>query len=236
MTFKESGKLKAVTFSFDDGTSEDKRLIELFNKYGLKSTFNLNSNCLGKKHTSVCDGEKRDNFRYSAEELPEIYKGHEVAVHTLDHINLTQQTDEEIIRQVEEDRANLSKIMGYEVVGMAYPCGGVNCNEHVAEVIKNNTGIKYARTTLKTDSFDLQDNLYLYVPSNAYHAYTYEKTMTLCKRFLETPADKPQILYLWGHSYEIAFGENRWEYMEDICRIISGYDDIFYGTNAEVLL
>lgn len=236
MTFKESGKLKAVTFSFDDGVSQDKRLIELFNKYGLKGTFNLNSNGLGKKHISVCDGERRDNFRFSAAELPEVYKGHEVAVHTLDHANLTQQTDEEIIRQVEEDRLNLSEIMGYEVVGMAYPCGGVNCNEHVAEIVKNHTGIKYARTTLGTPSFDLQDNLYLYVPNNVYHAYTYEKTMALCKRFLETPTDKPQICYIWGHSYEIDFGENRWEHMEDICKLISGHDDIFYGTNAEVLL
>ena len=34
---------KALTFSFDDGTIFDKRLIELFNKYGMKCTFNLNS-------------------------------------------------------------------------------------------------------------------------------------------------------------------------------------------------
>ena len=63
-TFKNSGKFKAVTFSFDDGVSQDKRLIDLFDKYGLKGTFNLNSNLLGKKHISVCDGEKRDNFRF----------------------------------------------------------------------------------------------------------------------------------------------------------------------------
>jgi len=33
---------KAITFSFDDGVVQDIRLIELMNKYGLKSTFNLN--------------------------------------------------------------------------------------------------------------------------------------------------------------------------------------------------
>lgn len=38
-----NGKKKAVTFSFDDGVTQDIRLIEIFNKYGLKGTFNLNS-------------------------------------------------------------------------------------------------------------------------------------------------------------------------------------------------
>ena len=38
-----NGKMKAVTFSYDDGVTQDKRLIELFNKYGLKATFNINS-------------------------------------------------------------------------------------------------------------------------------------------------------------------------------------------------
>ncbi|HNX14524.1 MAG TPA: polysaccharide deacetylase, partial [Oscillospiraceae bacterium] len=33
-------KKKAVTFSYDDGVTQDIRLIELFNKYGMKATFN----------------------------------------------------------------------------------------------------------------------------------------------------------------------------------------------------
>ena len=36
-----NGKKKAVTFSFDDGVSQDIRLIEIFNKYGLKGEKNL---------------------------------------------------------------------------------------------------------------------------------------------------------------------------------------------------
>ena len=41
--------MKYVTFSFDDGVTQDKRLIELLNKYGLKATFNLNSSLFGLK-------------------------------------------------------------------------------------------------------------------------------------------------------------------------------------------
>ena len=35
-----NGKKKTVTFSYDDGITQDIRLIELLNKYGLKCTFN----------------------------------------------------------------------------------------------------------------------------------------------------------------------------------------------------
>ncbi len=45
-------------------------------------------------------------------------------------------SDDEIVRQVENDRLTLSDIIGYEVVGFAYPGGGTNYNDHVADVIK----------------------------------------------------------------------------------------------------
>ena len=49
-----NGKMKAVTFSFDDGVTQDKRLIEIFDKYGLKCTFNINSELLGKPGMLNC--------------------------------------------------------------------------------------------------------------------------------------------------------------------------------------
>ena len=43
------------------------------------------------------------------------------------------------------------------------------------------------------------------------------------------------MFYLWGHSYE--FDEfDQWGLIEDFFKIISGQDDVFYGTNSEVLL
>ena len=47
--------------------------------------------------------------------------------------------------------------------------------------------------------------------------------------------DRPQIYYIWGHAYEFDI-HGDWERFEDFCRLISGHDDIFYGTNREVLL
>lgn len=39
--------MKALTFSFDDGVTQNIRLIEILNRYGLKEAFNLNSGFLG---------------------------------------------------------------------------------------------------------------------------------------------------------------------------------------------
>ena len=36
-------KFKVLTFSYDDGKIEDRRLVKLFNKFNLKATFNLNT-------------------------------------------------------------------------------------------------------------------------------------------------------------------------------------------------
>lgn len=236
MTFKESGKLKAVTFSYDDGVTQDLKLISILNKYGLKATFNISSNKFGTGYIHVKNNENfATGYKFLPEHLNRVYEGHEVAVHTLDHINLTEQTDEEIIRQVEEDRVNLSKLMGYEVVGMAYPCGGVNNDDRVAKVIKNNTGVKYCRTTTNTDSFDIQDNLYRFNP-NVYHVIQFDRMMEMGREFIELKPDKPQIYYIWGHSYEFDFEADYWQKIEEFCKLISGHNDIFYGTNAEVLL
>ena len=37
------GKHKALTMSYDDGRLEDRRLIEIFNRNGIRGTFHLNS-------------------------------------------------------------------------------------------------------------------------------------------------------------------------------------------------
>ena len=43
--------LKRLTFSYDDGVTQDRRLVPLLNRYGMKATFNINSELLNKKGT-----------------------------------------------------------------------------------------------------------------------------------------------------------------------------------------
>lgn len=234
MNFKNQEKLKAVTFSYDDGVTQDIRLIELLNKYNLKCTFNINSELLSHRGILIRNNQRISHYKIHPEDLKYIYEGHEVAVHTLTHPNLTNCDDNEVIRQVETDRLNLSELAGYEVVGMAYPCGGVNNDERVAEIIKNNTGVKYSRTITSTNSFDIQENLYRFNPS-VYHI-EFEKMMQLGREFVELKTDTPKIFYIWGHSYEMDFGADNWVKLEEFFKLISNRDDIFYGTNKDILL
>ncbi len=225
--------MKFVTFSFDDGVTQDKRLISLLDKYGLKATFNLNSSLLGLKGGWEIDGKWVNHCKVSPFELKDLYEGHEVAVHTLTHPNLTNEENATVVYQVEEDRRQLSHLVGYEVCGMAYPCGGVNNDERVANIIKNQTKVKYARTITSTHSFDLPKNLYRLDPTVCIGET--DKMFELAKKFISLKTKEPQIFYIWGHSYEFDFVKQiTWERFEEFCRLIARQGDIFYGTNEEV--
>ena len=234
MNFNSQDKNKAITFSYDDGITQDIRLIELLNKYDLKCTFNLNSELLSKKGILLRNDKRISHYKIHDSDVRYVYEGHEIAVHTLTHPNLTQCDEKEVIRQVECDRLNLSELAGYEVIGMAYPCGGVNNDERVADIIKNHTGVKYSRTITTNDSFEIQENLYRFNPT-VYHL-DFEKMMSLGRDFIELKADTKKIFYIWGHSYEMDYRPDYWIKLEEFFKLISGRDDIFYGTNKEVLL
>ena len=70
------GKYKALTFSYDDGVTQDIRLIELFNKYGMKATFNLNSELLGKDGELLREGVRVSHVKNKPQDVRSIYEGH----------------------------------------------------------------------------------------------------------------------------------------------------------------
>ena len=225
--------MKYITFSFDDGVTQDGRLIELLNKYGLKATFNLNSSLFGLKGGWDVGGKWINHNKVSPLIVKDLYVGHEVAVHTLTHPNLTGEGDEAVEYQVEEDRKNLSKMVGYEVEGMAYPCGGVNNDDRVAAIIKEKTGVRYARTITSTYSFDLPKNMHRLDPT--VHIGEADKLFELAEKFLALETEEPQIFYIWGHAYEFdMFPHMTWERFEEFCKLISGKEDIVYATNIDV--
>lgn len=227
------GKRKALTFSYDDGVTQDKRLVELFDRYGLKATFNINSELLGKPGTLWRENMWVDHNKLQPEEAARLYKNHEVAVHTLTHPHLTDLDEAEIIRQVEEDRKNLERLTGKPVVGMAYPGGGANNDERVAGVIREHTAMQYARTITSCYHFEKQTDLYRFQPS-VYHL-EFDRMEELGEEFLKLEPETPRIYYIWGHSYEFDYHDT-WGRFEKFCKMMSGRDDIFYGTNREVLL
>lgn len=224
--------MKTVTFSYDDGVTQDQRLIDLFDKYGLKCTFNLNSALGGVGGASLSrDGRTFSHVRFRPHEFARIYKDHEVAAHTLTHPHLYDMPDEELIREVEEDRLALSDLVGYEVMGMAYPFG--DADDRIAKVISENTGIKYSRTTVHTYNFEPQTDLIRF--NATLHHAQWDKLFELGRQFVDMKPDTPKLFYIWGHSYEFDI-DNSWGKFEEFLKLISGKEDIRYCTNKEALL
>lgn len=226
------GKRKAVTFSYDDGVSQDRRLIAIFDKYNLRGTFNLNSGLFGRSGALRLEGTTVSHNRIPREEIRGVYAGHEVAAHTLTHPRLCELPDAEVVREVEEDRLALSDLMGEEVVGMAYPGGGRNYDARVMELIRNHTGIRYARTIVSGGDFRLPDDLLEIRPTICHHNHL-DELFALGEKFLADESDEPKLLYVWGHAYELDAHDD-WARFEQFCRMISGRSDVFYGTNREV--
>ena len=226
--------LKGLTFSYDDGVTQDIRLAELFHKYGMKATFNLNSGLLGCEGELNREGRVVSHNKVSPADVKHIYAGHEVAGHTLTHPLLPKLADAEVVRQVEQDRLALSELCGYEVRGFAYPCGGVNYDSCVSELIKRNTGIKYCRTIVSNYSFAPQQNLYEFKPT-VYHHEEWDQLFELGEKFLNLKTEQPAIFYVWGHAYEFDI-HNTWDRFEEFLKMMAGKSDITYATNSELLL
>ena len=209
------GKKRIVTFSYDDGAPNDARLIEMFNKYGVKGTFHLN----GGRYVNATEEEIMT--------LRQRYEGHEIACHTIHHGWLTQMTRTSMVHEVFEDRAAVEKIAGHPVVGMSYPSG--DFNPEVMELLAS-CDIKYSRTTLSTDRMMLPDNFLAWHPT-CHH----KNALPLVEGFmndLDSEWRRP-LFYIWGHSHEFRTEED-WAYMEKVVSGLAGSEKIWYATNIEI--
>lgn len=229
MLFPE-GKRKALTFSYDDGRLPDRRLVEMMNRYGVKGTFNLNTERFGMVKTIELDGKEVDDSVVTAKEVPQLYKGHEVATHAAKHIAVTD-CGSAALYEILEDRKILEELVPYMVQGHAYPFGIYDKDSF--SMLKA-AGIRYARTVVSTGDFNLPENFLEWHPT-CHHEDP--RLMELAKQFCEKepPFTKPQLFYVWGHSFEFE-RNNNWEIMENLLSYLSGYADILWmATNGEIV-
>ncbi|MDO4302738.1 MAG: polysaccharide deacetylase family protein [Bacillota bacterium] len=224
-----NGKRKALTLSYDDGTVHDRKLVELMNRYGLRGTFNLNSGTFSLKETIEKEGVKTDFSRIDADEVKELYQGHEVASHTLTHPSLTELPSNLAAAEVIRDRELLEGLTGEIVRGFAYPYG--TYNKEVEKVLKV-CGIEYARTVVSTNDFVIPQNFLEWHPTCHHDS---PKLMELIRDFCEKEGNSVRLFYLWGHSYEFAQNDN-WQVIEEFFKYVSGYmDKIWIATNLEIM-
>lgn len=221
------GKSKVFTLSYDDGVVQDIRLMEIFNKYGLKATFNINTGCFLPE-----DSERERLYgRLRLSEAQKLYtdSGHEIAVHGYTHSYLEKSKYDEVINEILLDRKSIEKQFKTVARGMAYPFG--TYNERVISLLKD-MGICYARTVNATKNFFFPQN-WLELNPTCHHNDS--DLMNLAERFVnEQPTHQNNwMFYLWGHSYEFD-NDNNWELITNFVEYISFKDDVWYATNIEI--
>ena len=141
---------KYIILSFDDNTIEDRRVVNLLNKYGLHGTFHVNSGTLGTEN----------HIDFS--ELKTLYKNHEISSHTVTHPNLTDLRKDDILREIKDDIKVLSEYTGRKVLGMSYPFG--NYNDIVLECLTE-LDVLYARTVNDTLHFQNPEDFRIWNPT-----------------------------------------------------------------------
>ena len=208
------GVSHCLTMSYDDGVPEDARLLEIFNKNGIKGSFHLNSGNIFS--------------RYPEETLAKVYAGHEISCHMASHPFPVDQPDMAVLLEIQQDRRVLERAAGYVVRGMSYPFG--NYDKRVIALLRA-AGIEYSRTTRATNGYTLPEDFLEWHPTCHHNGGIVEKFADFIT------ADRwgrPKLFYVWGHSYEFP-RDNNWDMMEEFCRLAGNRDDIWYATNIEIV-
>lgn len=241
---------KYFTLSFDDGLEQDKRLIQLLKKYELQCTFNVNAGLLGQRQRigrignfglkSFPESDKRNrwlknhaNNRIPQDEIRQVYQGFEVAAHGYSHKNLRRLDESSLRFEIEEDLADLSRLVGYPVLGYAYPFGAASAK---VEGALKTAGMVYAREIMPRGGFSFPDNPLRFKPNCSHIS---NNVLALAETFIKAERLEEDLLFcVWGHGYELDFGTAKasWKRIETLFDTIAGKDDILYCTNKEAFL
>lgn len=215
-------KTRAVTLSFDDGNIEDRKMVEILNRYGIKCTFNLDS--------GIIEGNEG---KVQFDEFNDLYKGHEIACHAYTHPHLDNLDLGGIAYQIIKDRETLEEKTGRIIEGFAYPFSFIE-TDGMVDCIKN-CGIRYGRTGICTYNFELPND---YLRWNPTCWQTDDKIFELAEAFFK-PDDiehpwriRPLLFYIGGHSYEY---KDNWDRLESICKTVGKKDNVWYATNMEII-
>lgn len=202
---------KYFLLSFDDGTVYDRRLVELLNKYGIRGTFNLNS---GLEDFVWYYEDRFPIRRQILSEVGDLYRGHEIASHSLHHQWLNTLTPPQISREIGGDCETLKKIFALPEIGFGVPFTA--CGEREIKIIRK--FVRYIRLSEFAESFALPKDPY-HIPIHG--LYNDPDIREKLARFAENDL-QDSLFVMAGHSYELEV-LNHWEYMEQLLRFLSGF-------------
>ena len=223
------GREKALSFTFDDGCVEDRRLLDKIGELGLRATCNLNSDWF----ELVLPYNRRPDAEETLSAHDREYV--EVACHGAKHADCMRMDGPSFLWDAMKDRAKLEEMFRHPITGYAYPQGAVT---ESAKRDLELAGFEYARGVGFYGNFDLPRDLYnIQGTIDLLGGGTDE----LIDRFLALKCDT----WIWGdtdakffemfvHSYSID-SEDKWALAFSRLEKLAGRDDLWYATNIEVV-
>lgn len=220
------GKKKAFSITYDDGVYQDVRFVMLLNKYGLKGTFNLNSELMEQEFKWQHESGLWVK-RLPGELALHLYDGHEVASHTLTHPYMEGLSEEHIMYELGHDKWQLEQLFGRQVTGFAVPFDYFS--DLIADCAKR-LGFEYARCSEETYSYQPPEDYYHWA-AGTYHVMP--GFQGFVEGFFHTD-EELALCQIVGHSYDLDVG-NMWDEMEDILRRAAEDGDVASMTNLELV-
>lgn len=227
---------KFFTLSFDDGITQDLRIIEILKKYDVKCiSFNINTGLYGANWEwvgQVIGNPNVTHIRFTEEELKTgIYDGYEVLVHTMSHPSLKNydRSAAKIKKEVGKDADNIEALTGVRPVGMAWPGGDTEYTDKTIEMVLEHTDIRFARGTTSTYSYDLPEYFMKWMPTCS---AVDPQCLTLAQQFIDAECTEDMLFYVWGHGYELD-QHDYYDEFEQLIKMMSEAEDVYLVTNTE---
>ena len=221
-----NGARKAVTLRFDDGPSADRKMVEMLNRYHMKATFYLVRSKLDS------------GYGVRADEVKELYRGHEVANHTFSHKDPRKHklSSEFIEKDLADGKRAIEELVDTAVSGYAYVCstfGDIGADEYKRLLAK--TGHRYAIMGRENHCFepDVSDRFDV----GQSFRFTDGALIQKAEEFCALDEKRLSLMLVMAHTYE--FDDPKyscdWEKTELFCKTVSDRADIWYATNGEVV-
>lgn len=220
------GKRKAFSLSYDDGVEQDVRLVELLNHYGLRGTFNLNSQLMLEQFAWTHESGMVVR-RMPVEQARELYQGHEIASHSLTHPYLHTLPESEVMRQLGEDKRQLEELFNRPVAGFALPF--TDYSDTIARCAQR-CGFEYVRISEESGDFNPIQ------PRFSRRAGMFHLNPGLgrfVEEFLRTDCELA-LCQIVGHSYDLDAAD-MWQTMEEIFSAVSRNPEVACLTNLELV-
>ena len=230
---------KYFTLSFDDGITQDLKIIEICKKYGFYGcTFNINTGLCGADWDWVGEAigdPSVTHQRFTKKELKSgIYDGFDVAVHTLNHPSMKAYDNNllKLKKEINKDAKNIYRWTGTYPTGMAWPGGDTEYTDKTVELVAKNTDMCFARAVTSTYKFDLPEYFLKWYPTCS---VTDGNILKYAEEFLNAECDKDMLFYVWGHGYELDLLHN-YDTLEQLIKMMAEADDVVCVTNSEFYL